>query len=114
MMQHQPAEEQHRAIKVRFIWLREKETVEVQSVSEAIETVKSKSDRPSCSKIILDEEVVYNSNRNGSIGDWEVEWDRAKRAMSVSETAYDCPHGIIGCCEDDLCLDCQMDKAMNQ
>ena len=106
------AEEQHGSIEVRFLYRSSREVLTVQSISEAIQEIKDNTkSNLSCSKIEERGNIVYNSNRNGSIEDWENEWKRQKKVLSVEESPRDCPHGHNNCFDNDLCLPCQMDAA---
>jgi hypothetical protein len=108
----QPTETQHRKITVKKFTHSNIKKSEVSSVSEAISEIKSDSNpKVVDSKIILEGEVVYYSDKHGDIENWETEWNRQKRLLSVDESLRDCPHNHTSCYEDDLCMDCQLDKA---
>ena len=109
----EPAEEQNNSIKVRLLYRSNREVLEVQSISEAIQVIKDKNTklRLSCSKIEENGDIVFNSDRNGNIEDWENEWKRQKKVLSVEQSPRNCPHGHDNCFDDDLCLPCQMDAA---
>lgn len=47
------------------------------------------------------------------IEEWAVEWEHAKRRLSVDVEEYDCPYDNIACVADDLCVQCKMDKVQN-
>lgn len=48
------------------------------------------------------------------IHDWEVEWKKEKRRLSVNVEAHDCPYDDRACFSDDLCVKCKMDKVQDQ
>jgi hypothetical protein len=86
----------------------------VESIREAIDYIKENRENfDSCRKIKLDGEVVFSTDKHNSIEDWENIWKKEKRRMSFSDEAYECPHDVVGCVSDDLCIDCQIDKAKN-
>ncbi|NHX36994.1 MULTISPECIES: hypothetical protein [Halolamina] len=108
-MDIQPTERTGRKIVVKLFRRRSVERVDVQSIDDAIATVKAETADEA--KILQDDEVVYYTERNGAIEDWERAWEHEKRRLSAEESAWDCPHGVEYCYEDDRCIDCQIDRA---
>jgi len=110
---------QERSIKVKRLYTYQRKTISCTSIKEAISEVKEHSEKkptdsgksPSCQKIILDGEIVYNSNRNGKIEDWEKEWKRQKKVISVDKEAHNCRFDNESCYEDSLCSECKMNRA---
>lgn len=94
--------------------LRDKATTERVSCSsyeDAIATVKEETPSATATKIeSRDGEIVFSSTEM-DIDDWEGEWTRAKRRLSVDVDTYECPYDSVGCVADDLCVRCKMDKA---
>ncbi|WP_155120422.1 hypothetical protein [Haloprofundus marisrubri] len=88
----------------------------VSSIRSAIPIVKEAQSGPSvCQKIITrDDTVVYNSDRNGDIEHWEAEWKLEMRAASGSDPVRRCPYQNSGCVGDDLCMECLMDKKIEE
>lgn len=105
-----PTETTGRSIVVKLFRRHGVERAGVQSIDDAVTTVKAASDVDEA-KILQDDEVVYHSERNGPIEDWERAWEREKRRLSAEASAWDCPHGVEYCYEDDRCIDCQIDRA---
>ncbi|WP_435119609.1 hypothetical protein [Halolamina sp. C58] len=105
-----PTETTGRSIVVKLFRRHSIETESAGSIADAIATVKAAADLDEA-KILQDDEVVYHSERNGPIEDWERAWEREKRRLSAEESAWDCPHGVEHCYEDDRCIDCQIDRA---
>lgn len=104
-----PTETTSRTIAVKLFQRQSVETVQVKSIADAISTVKTGTADES--KILQDDEVVYASDRNGAIEDWERAWEHEKRRLSAEQSAWDCPHDVEYCYEDDRCIDCQIDRA---
>jgi hypothetical protein len=109
-MEISPTETTGRSIVVKLFRRHGVEAEAVDSITAAIETVKAAEDLDEA-KILQDDEVVYHSERNGAIEDWERAWEREKRRLSAEASAWDCPHGVEHCYEDDRCIDCQIDRA---
>ncbi len=109
-MDTQPTETTGRSIVVKLFRRHGVESESVASIADAVATVKAASEFDEA-KILQDDEVVYHSERNGSIEGWERAWEREKRRLSAEESAWDCPHGVEQCYEDDRCIDCQIDRA---
>lgn len=84
------------------------------SFEEAIGVVKDTADAGTVTKIEnRNGEIVFDSQEM-DIEDWENEWNRAKRRLSVDVEEYDCPYDNVGCVVDDLCVQCKMDAVQNQ
>ena len=109
-MEIPPTETTGRSIAVKLFRRHGVETAPAGSITDAIATVKAADDLDEA-KILQNDEVVYHSERNGSIEDWERAWEREKRRLSAEQSAWDCPHGVEHCYEDDRCIDCQIDRA---
>ena len=109
-MDIQPTETTGRTISVKLFRRHGVDTEQADSIGDAIATVKAASELDEA-KILQNDEVVYASERNGTIEDWEREYEREKRRLSAEESAWDCPHGTEFCYADDRCIDCQVDRA---
>jgi hypothetical protein len=108
----EPTETTQTSIIVEYIYTHNYDRNRVNSISNAIDEIKSKPNTPPhTTKILVDDEVLYFSKRHGEIERWEKEWERQKRKMSLSENTHDCPHGEDACFKNDLCIECKMDKA---
>ncbi|WP_238478956.1 hypothetical protein [Natranaeroarchaeum sulfidigenes] len=84
------------------------------SFREAIGKIKTHMDAVTAAKIVdRDDEVVFTS-REMNIEDWEREWHRAKRSLSVDIDEHDCPHDNVACFADDRCVECRMDRVQEQ
>ena len=105
----EPTETTERTITATLFGRSSVETVECGSIEEAIEAVKATDAEEA--KILLNDEVVYHSETNGDIETWEREFQRQKRKRTPEETAWECPHDVEYCYEDDRCIDCQIDRA---
>lgn len=91
-----------------------RERIVCSSFKEAIQTVKAEQPAATTTKIEnRDGEIVFTSVEM-EIGDWENEWERAKRRLAVDVEEYDCPYDAVGCVADDLCVQCKMDKMQKQ
>ena len=111
-MSLEPAETQKREILVKIFKKHNVEKIKVNSISNAIEKIKeNQSPKTVSTKISLDGEIVYFSDRHGDIENWESEWVRQKRVMSLDKSTRDCSYGVEYCYENDLCMQCQIDKA---
>jgi len=108
-----PTETTGRSIVVKLFRRHGVEQEPAGSIGDAIATVKAAGDLDEA-KILQDDEVVYHSERNGAIEDWERAWEREKRRLSAEESAWDCPHGVEHCFEDDPCIDCQIERAVGR
>lgn len=90
------------------------EDIPCSSYTEAIRVVREAHESVPAAKIIdRDGDVVFTSGEM-DIDDWEVEWKRAKRRLSVDIEAYDCPYDGVACFADDRCVQCTMDEVQNQ
>ncbi|GAB7094477.1 hypothetical protein JCM30237_16300 [Halolamina litorea] len=108
-MDIEPTETTGRSITVKLFGRHGVEREAADSIADAISRVKAADAEET--KILQNDEVVYAAERNGSIEDWEREYEREKRRLSAEASAWDCPHGSAFCYEDDRCLDCQIDRA---
>jgi hypothetical protein len=109
-MDIEPTETTGRTISVKLFRRQGVDTDQVGSIDDAIATVKGASDLDEA-KILQNDEVVYASERNGTIETWEREYEREKRRLSAEASTWDCPHGAEFCYADDRCIDCQIDRA---
>lgn len=109
-MEIPPTETTGRSIVVKLFRRHGVESESLASIADAIAAVKAASEFEEA-KILQNDAVVYHSERNGPIEDWERAWEREKRRRSAEESAWDCPHDVAHCYEDDRCLDCQIDRA---
>jgi len=90
------------------------EEIRCSSYYDAIDVVKEHQYAVTAAKIIdRDGDVVFTS-ADMDIDDWEVEWEHAKRRLSVNVEEYDCPYDNVACFADDLCVQCKIDKVQNQ
>ena len=110
-----PTEEYDGSITVRLLDdTAETRQIRCDSYSEAINAVREHQHVVTVAKIIdRDGDVVFTSAEM-DIGDWEVEWEHAKRRLSVTVDEYECPYDSVACFADDLCVQCKMDKVQNQ
>jgi hypothetical protein len=91
-----------------------RERIQCGSYREAIDTVKRDVSESVTAKIeSRDGEIVFTS-ADMDIGDWENEWQRAKRRLSVDVEEHDCQYDTVGCVTDDRCVQCQMDRVQAQ
>lgn len=109
-MDIEPTETTGRTISVKLFRRQGVDTEQVGSIADAIATVKAASDLDEA-KILQNDEVVYASERNGTIEIWEREYEREKRRLSAEASTWDCPHGAEFCYANDRCIDCQIDRA---
>lgn len=85
-----------------------------QSYADAIAVVKAEVAPETVTKIEnRDGDVVFTSEEM-AIEDWESQWEREKRRLSVDVEAHDCPYNTISCVADDLCVRCKMDAVQNR
>ena len=104
-----PTETTGRSITVKLFGRHGVDAEAADSIADAVATVKAADSEEA--KILQNDAVVYHSERNGTIEDWEREYEREKRRLAADASAWDCPHGSDYCYEDDRCLDCQIDRA---
>lgn len=108
---HEPTETIERAVTV--VLLGEEGTrdrIRLSSYRDAIETVRENASDRTVAKIESEDgEIVFDSEEM-LIDDWEGEWVRAKRRLSLDVEDYDCPYDNVGCFGDDLCVQCKMDN----
>lgn len=100
-MVHEPTVHERRPVKVLKFYNHRKERENIQSIKAAVQKVKDiQSNKPAsllCTKIVTkDDDVVYNSEQNGDIQEWEAEWWKAKKRLSPTENVHTCPHENIG------------------
>lgn len=86
-----------------------RDRVQCTSYPEAISTVKRELSAETVAKIENREGKIVFSSEEMDIEDWENEWKRAKRRLSVDVEEHDCPYDTVGCVADDHCVQCQMD-----
>jgi len=91
-----------------------RDRVTCSSFREAINVVKDTVDAETVAKIENREGVIVFDSQEADIENWENEWERAKRRLSVDVEEYDCPYDNVGCVADDLCVQCKMDAVQNQ
>lgn len=110
-----PTEEYDGSIRVRLLDdTGGTDEIACSSYYEAIDVVKERQYDVTAAKIIdRDDEVVFTSV-DTRIEDWAAEWEHAKRSLSVTVEAYDCPYENIACFADDLCVQCKMDEVQNE
>jgi len=116
-MTHAPTFEERRSTKVIMLYDQRREREDVKSIGAAVRRVKElQLNAPEsllCTKIVTkDDDIVYDSTRNGDIQTWENEWERAKKRFTSTKETHNCNYGNVGCVTDDLCPDCQFDKQM--
>lgn len=90
------------------------EEIRCSSYEKAITAVKENRHSVTVAKIVdQDGDVVFTSS-DMNIEDWEAEWKRAKRQLSVDVEEHDCPYDDVSCFSDDLCVQCKMDKVQEE
>ncbi|SEP15991.1 hypothetical protein SAMN04487948_11773 [Halogranum amylolyticum] len=105
-----PTETTDKRITVLVLHDAERRRIDCMSYEEAISVVKAEQSADNVVKIETREgEIVFTSGEM-DIEDWETEWRREKRRLSMDVEVYDCPHESVGCVADDLCVQCKMDK----
>ncbi|WP_157972655.1 hypothetical protein [Haloprofundus halophilus] len=111
-----PALHEEGGVTVLELYETTRKRTKVGSIAEAIPLVKKARQGESvCQKIISrDGTVVYNSDRNGDIEHWEAEWKLEMKGLSSSKTVRRCPYLNSGCVGDDLCMECLMDKKIEE
>lgn len=112
----EPTLQEERNVAVVTLYETEREREEVSSIEAAVDIVKRKQSTDSvCEKIVAkDGTVVYNSDKNGNIEHWESEWKLQLRSLSSTEPTHRCPYQNTGCIGDDLCVECGIDKQIEQ
>ena len=110
-----PTEEVDGSITVRLLDdSTESKQIRCSSYPDAIDVIKEHQYSVTVAKIVdRDDDVVFTSAEM-NIEDWEVEWEHAKRRLSVDVEAYDCPYDSVACFADDRCVQCEMDDVQNQ
>lgn len=110
-----PTEEYDGTVTVRLLDDQEGiDELTCSSFQNAIEEIKTHTDAVTAAKIIdRDDDIVFTS-REMDIEDWEREWRRAKRGLSVDIEEYDCPYDSVACFADDLCVECRIDRVQEQ
>lgn len=112
--EHVPTERTGRPVSVILLTDDGRERIEHATYREAIETIKTVGERPTVAKLETEDgEIVFRSDEM-DIEDWENEWKRAKRRLSVDVEERECPYENVGCISDDLCVQCQMDSVQDQ
>lgn len=111
----EPSEEYDGTITVHVLHDKaEDERIQCSSYEEAIETVKREAESATVTKIEdRDDRIVFTSDEM-DIQDWEIEWRREKRRLTVNVEVHDCPYDDKACFADDLCVQCKMDKVQDQ
>lgn len=106
----EPTETTDKRITVLVLRDTERRRIDCGSYEDAIGVVKAEQSPDNVVKIETREgEIVFTSGEM-DIEDWEQEWRREKRRMSVDIEVYDCPHESVGCVAEDLCVQCKIDK----
>lgn len=111
---HEPSEKMERPVTVILLYDDDQnDRIPHASYSQAIQTVRERGPAATVAKIeAADGEVVFRSD-DMDIDDWENEWKRAKRTLSVNVDERDCPYENVGCVADDLCVQCKMDSVQD-
>lgn len=112
---HEPTEEYDGSITVRtFDDDGGRGRTDCESFEEAIDLVEDLQHEVDEVEIIHpDGEIVFNSYEM-DIEDWAVEWEHAKRRLSVDVEERECPYDNVACFADDLCVQCKMDKVQER
>ncbi len=110
-----PTEEYDGSITVRLLDDdAEAREIRCSSYYDVIDIVDEHQYSVTAAKIVdRDGDVVFTS-ADMKLKDWVSEWEHAKRSLSVNVDEYDCPYDNIACFDDDLCVQCKMDKVQNQ
>jgi hypothetical protein len=87
-----------------------RERHDVHSYEAAIELVKERAGPETVCKIEGHEGQVVFDSQELAIENWEKEWRREKRRLSVDVDEHECPYDAVGCVADDLCVQCKMDR----
>lgn len=113
-MGHEPTEKMERPVTVILLYDNQQDNrIPHSSYRDAIKTVKKREPAATVAKIESAEgEIVFRSD-DMDIDDWENEWKRAKRSLSVNVEEWDCPYDNVGCVADDLCVQCKMDSVQD-
>ncbi|MEF8800155.1 MAG: hypothetical protein V5A27_12230 [Halapricum sp.] len=112
--EHTPTERTGRPVSVILVNDDGRERSEHSTYRAAVETIKSVSEQATVAKLETEDgEIVFRSDEM-SIEDWENEWKRAKRRLSVDVEDRECPYDTVGCISDDRCVQCQMDRVQDQ
>jgi len=90
-----------------------RERIACTSFKEAVSLVKERNDPETTVKIENRNGEILFTSLEMNIEDWENEWERAKRRLSVDVEDYECPYDSVGCVADDLCVQCKMDKVQD-
>lgn len=111
----EPALREDRRYTVEVIYRSEWEKRRVDSISTAVEEVKSarsSAPTPDCTKIIGPEgDVLFSTDRHVDIETWERQYEHAFRTLGVDDQRRDCPFNNPACYDNDLCLQCQLEQA---
>ncbi|QLG50210.1 hypothetical protein [Natrinema halophilum] len=90
------------------------EIIRCDSYDEAIDAVEEHRCSVTVAKIVDRNDTIVFTSAEMRLEDWVSEWEDAKRHLSVTVDAYDCPYDDIACFADDRCVQCKMDTAQNQ
>ncbi|ELY77962.1 hypothetical protein [Natrinema gari] len=111
----EPTEEYDGSIVVRLLDDQAgREEIRCPSYEDAIAVVKETHRSVTAAKILDRDGAVVFTSSEMDIDDWETEWERAKRRLSVDVDEYECPYDDIACFADDLCVRCQIDRVRDQ
>lgn len=111
----EPTEEYDGAVTVRLLDDDgTRETIRCPSFEAAIETVREERSTAGIVEMTTpDGDVVFDSV-DMDIDDWAVEWDNARRALSVDVEERECPYDNVACVADDRCVECKMDAVQRE
>lgn len=89
-----------------------REQERVASIEAAVERVRAarSGDAVRVKIVARDGAVVYDSATTGDIDAWEAEWRLQKRRIASPGSVRECPHENPGCTEENLCVECKIDK----
>lgn len=110
MSNHHPTESTDLITVVVLEEKRGRERIDCGSYEHAIETARDNLSTQNVVKIESKEgEIMYSSERM-NLDEWEKHWRMEKKRALVEGDDRECPYGNSACFEDDLCVECKIDK----
>jgi hypothetical protein len=110
MSNHNPTESTESVTVVVLGETGKRNRINCDSYEHAIETARQKISPKKVVKIeSRDGEIMYSSQKM-NLDEWEKHWRMEKKRAITEGDDRECPYGNVACFEDDICVECKMDR----